>query len=161
MARKQRGKKSKLQKFLDFICCASLCRSKATHTHDGDIQTDDEDGDDIIVTRVYVSASADNIVRHHKNFTSRCDSDTDVKSFVARKIEEKSNQKSIHDTRMQTTPGMVDRTDQSQDIINAIAVHPDAEYDMFADGELFPEDWPENHLVNESGDIGEWEMYIE
>lgn len=61
---------------------------------------------------------------------------------------------------MQTTPSMAgDMTDQFYDMINAIGVHSDAEYDMFAYRELFPEDLPANRLVNEGGGIREWEIY--
>ena len=31
---------------------------------------------------------------------------------------------------------------------------------MFADGDLVPEDGPDNHVTAENGDMGNWDVYI-
>ena len=132
-----------------------------------DIHASSSDGsildnvDDIIVTRVYASASARNIVKHHGQIFARSESDTNINDYVNKKVKKRPNKKLRQDSEWQ-----IPSTDREKRIRrwlyfhSEIDIEEDADTDMLADGDLLFEDGPDNHVTAENGDMGNWDVYI-
>lgn len=177
MAKRRRRNISRLQRCFELFCCAFCLKDVFCRDEYNDDDADDDEYekssdnsgdeswwssetddnvDDIIVTRVYVSASAENIVKQHDLFYPKCQSQIGMESYVDRELERRPNLKTRNTSEWQIPSTNRDVRDaRIFNIIDSIGVQTGAEYDMFADTDLLSDDDDSiGNTVDEAGDAG-------